>query len=379
MTNNLAHIKTPYYRYNLDKIIENIRAYKRITKNGVRILYATMANTRPEVLESVKDAGIGVFVNSLLHLETAIKAGIKTKDIVFAGSGHTDNLLGVIAKLGISYHADSLNQLKKYINNSPTGNVGLRVNVGSLLDETDADPAPRLGMSIEDIHTAISIYGDRVSTLHVYVGTNLLNSSMHCRCLETLACLAGQHKGITDIDLGGGFAFAPGDSHDQGMWSDVLTKWENISNGMDNLLQLTIEPGRSIVRTAGEFYVMVTDMKKTSNDLFVTVDSSGTWFPRKIVHDLDEEVVSVINKNNSSSVLQLTHICGSTTFSKDFLSISMLPDLEIGDILCFSAAGAYNESMHMDFLGIAAPAIVIKKNGIDKLIRENVNYKDFSI
>lgn len=378
MTNNLAPINTPYYRYDLDKIIENIMAYKRITKNGVRILYATMANARPEVIESVKDASIGVFVNSLLHLETAIKAGIKTTDIVFAGSGHTDNLLKFIAKQGVGYHADSLNQLEKYMNYSPTGNIGLRVNVGSLIDEPEADPAPRLGMSVDEIHKANSIYGDSISTLHVYVGTNLLNSSMHCRCLEKLVCLAEQLKGITDIDLGGGFAFAPGDSHDQGMWSDVLVKWENISNGRDNF-QLTIEPGRSIVRTAGEFYVMVTDIKKTSNETFITVDSSGTWFPRKIVHDLDEEIVSVINKNNPSSVLKLTHICGSTTFSKDFLSISMLPDLEIGDILCFSAAGAYNESMHMDFLGIPAPAIVIKKNGTEKIIRKNVNCKDFSI
>jgi diaminopimelate decarboxylase len=368
--NNSVTVSTPYFCYDLDQITENITAYKKITQNGVRILYATMANARMEIIESVKDAGIGVFVNSISHLETALEVGIKPADIVFAGSGHTGGLLQFLAALGVNYHADSSSQLERYMVFSPIGSIGLRVNVGSLLEEPESDPAPRLGMLVDDIRQSIEIYGDRISTLHVYVGTNLLNSDIHCRCLESLVDLAEQLSVITDIDLGGGFAFAPGDSHDHGMWSEVLQKWESISNGKKDI-QLTIEPGRSIVRTGGEFFVMVTDIKKRFNEIFATVDSSGTWFPRKIVHGLDEDIVSVINKTSSVDGLKTTHICGSTTFSMDFLSISKLPDLEIGDIICFSAAGAYNESMHMDFLGIPAPAVVIKKDGIKKLVREN--------
>ena len=373
MINNPVKISTPYFQYDLDKVIDNAKAYKRLAKNGVRILYATMANARKEILEAVKEAKIGVFVNSISHLRTSLKVGIKPKDIVFAGSGHTELLMKSISSLGLNYHADSFRQLESYLSFSPKGKIGLRVNVGSLLDNPQLDPAPRLGMSVDEIYEAIAIYKDQVSTLHVYVGTNLLNSDLHCNCLRALTDIAKNYPVITDIDIGGGFAFAPGDRRDHGMWQEVLRVWEDQIE-KSNHLQLTIEPGRSIVRTAGKFYVKVTDVRYRHNNIFVTVDSSGTWFPRKIVHDADEEIVSVVDKELSSNVFKKTHICGNTTFSKDFLSVSDLPEMEIGDTICFSAAGAYNEAMHMDFLGIPAPAVVIKKNGMAKLIREHESH-----
>jgi len=373
MSNNSVNVSTPYFHYDLDKVIDNANSYKRLAINGVRILYATMANARSAILEAIEEAEIGVFVNSFSHLKTSLKVGIKPENIVFAGSGHTEVLMKSISSLGLNYHADSFRQLESYLSFSPKGKIGLRVNVGSLVDNPQLDPAPRLGMAIDQIHKAIEVYKDRISTLHVYVGTNLLNSDMHCTCLRALTKIAKKYPVITDIDLGGGFAFAPGDSRDHGMWQEVLRVWENIVKKSKHL-QLTIEPGRSIVRTAGKFYVKVTDVRYRHNDIFVTVDSSGAWFPRKIIHDIDEDVVFVVGKKHPSNNFKKTNICGSTTFSRDFLSISNLPDLEIGDTICFSASGAYYEAMHMDFLGIPAPAVVVKKNGMEKLIREHENY-----
>lgn len=307
-----------------------------------------MANARTEVLRSIKRAGIGVFVNSLSHLDVALDIGIQPGDIVFAGSGHSSGLLERISSFGINYHADSLNQLDEYLSFHPIGNIGLRINVGSLLKDTKRDPAPRLGMSLEEFNRALCKYPDQVSTLHVYVGTNLLHSEMHCDCLTALVELSKKYDSITDIDLGGGFAFAPGDCHDHDIWSEVFRTWKLLSKDA-NGLQLIIEPGRSIVKTAGKFFVTVTDIKKQNGNVYAVVNTSGTWFPRKIIHDANDDMVSVIGKNNDVQGRIKTHICGCTTYSKDFLSVTDLPELTVGDVICFLAAGAYNEAMHMDF------------------------------
>ena len=368
MNKNIPQLSTPYYYYDLDKIVNNINAYKKLTEDNVRILYATMANARTEILRSIKKGGIGVFVNSISHFNNSLEADIAPNDIVFAGSGHNNQLIRHIASLGVNYHADSLEQLKTYTKFNPKGKTGLRVNVGSLLQDSELDPAPRLGMILSEIDIAVKSYPQNVSTLHVYVGTNLLDAEMHCKCLKALLKLANNYGCISDIDLGGGFAFAPGDSHDQGMWNTVLDVWKSLDNN-NGKLQLTIEPGRSIVRTAGKFFVTVTDVKKRNGDVFVMVDTSGTWFPRKIVHDIDEDIVSIVGKEKHQNDT-LTHICGSTTFSKDFLSISMMPELSVGDVICFNAAGAYNESMHLDFLGMPQPGVVIRENNQPIIIRK---------
>jgi len=366
-------IKTPFYIYNLDKIYSNALSYKHLITNDVHVLYATMANARLEIIKSVSQAGLGVFVNSISHLQNALKAGLLTSNIVFAGSGHSEKLLEKIAALGVDFHADSLSQLRKYMSFNPCGRIGLRVNVGSLLqDSIKKDPAPRLGMTLEEISQAISVYGDKLATLHVYVGTNLLDSYMHCQCLKTLIVLAKRYPSITNIDLGGGFVFSPDDQTDNGMWNDVLKLWIELTRD-GAPLQLTIEPGRSIVRTAGKFYVTVTDVKKRGDERFVIVDTSGTWFPRKIIHDIDEHILFVVGRENEDYIYP-AKICGSTTFSKDFLTCTNLPEVTEGDVICFPTAGAYNEAMHMDFLGISAPAIVMCREGKQWIERENTLY-----
>lgn len=356
-------VKTPAYLYDLDRIEANAASYKRLAPDQVRILYATMANPRREVIAAVSKTGFGMFVNSLPHLKLTLECGVQPGDIVFAGSGHSPRLMQQIAASGVDYHADSAGQLTQYLEHAPRGRVGLRVNVGSLLGiKTEQDPAPRLGLSREELDEVIDLYRERISTLHVYVGTNLTEHTMHCRCLAGLLELADRYHDITDLDLGGGFAFAPEDKRDAGMWTEVLNMWARRAASTGRRRRLTIEPGRSVVRTGGALFVSVTDVKHREGHRYILVDTSGTWFPRKIVHGYDEPDVVVVGRENDPPVGAVT-VCGSTTFSRDFLTDAVLPKVKPGDMLCFYSAGAYNEAMHMDFLGIEKPQILFRQAG----------------
>ena len=343
--------KTPCYIYDIKQLHKNILAYKNILGNDIKLLYATMANPRIEILKELPKFNIGVFVNSLSHLNNSLFSNIPEQDINYAGSGHSKEIIEAISQKKISYCADSINQLKLIPQNSKM-KLGLRINVGSLLNNS-FDPAPRLGIDIEEIKEAIE-FNPKISILHVYLGTNLEDSKKYLIALKELIRVSKDFPSIDTIDLGGGLAFSPNENpfiHD--ILLDIKNTWEKYKYSN---LKLILEPGRAIVRSIATLYVKVTDVKIRNNTQYISVNTSGTWYPRKIIHNADDHFISLFNKTKNRNKMD-SIITGSTTFSKDFLAELNFDRVEIGDIIQFKLTGAYCEAMHMDFLGIESPNI----------------------
>lgn len=354
-------LRTPCYVYDLEVLKENATSYVRLTAGlRVRILYATMANPRHEVLRVVRQAGIGAFVNSIEHLDLVLGAGIAPVDVVFAGSGHPIDVQLAISSSGVEYCADSMEQLASYRALQPVGRYGVRANLGSLLAGSSiADPAPRLGLTYEEIREALC--GDRsVSILHAYVGTNLTSPAIYLAVLDELVKLAEEFEQVHEIDLGGGFASPPTDDPAFAMWNSIMHAWCDRTDAIGDRLRLTIEPGRSIARTGGALFVTVTDVKVRGDERFVLVDTGSSWYPRRLIHGAEDHVVNICGHVISDGPLQVTSICGASTYSNDILARVLLPEVEIGDVLQFAAAGAYCESMHLDFLGMDRPSFWVR-------------------
>lgn len=348
--------KTPCYIYDIDRLRQNVLSFQECVGNDITILFATMANPRIELLKELSKMNIGTFVNSLEHLNNSLEANIPESKINFAGSGHSKEILESISNLNITYCADSLSQLE-YINSNSRLNLGLRINVGSLL-KNGFDPAPRLGVNIEEIPKAFQI-NDKISVLHVYLGTNLTESNIYKDAIRSLLNIAKQYPNIKSIDLGGGLAFSPNDSETAKENLKEIKKYWDLYKHSN--IQLIIEPGRALVRSSARFYVKVEDVKENNDIQFIVVNSSGTWYPRKIIHDANDHFVSLLGKTEEMYT-KSSVIVGSTTFSKDFLAELKMPKVKIGDIIEFEHAGAYCESMHLDFLGVNKPNIYFINN-----------------
>ncbi len=348
---------TPCYVYDFDKVRANARSFMQIAPARVGVSYATMANPRPEVLNATKAAGLGAFVNSRSHLDVVLNAGVDTREVVFAGSGHSEALLADVANAGVWYCADSPSQLQEYLRHAPSGRIGLRVNLASLLDgKLTSDPAPRLGMTVEEVKSCAKSC-PVIQMLHVYVGTNLKSPGVYLDAIRGLTALARACGQIREIDLGGGFALAPADAERPSMWETILGAWERELDRNGNAVTLRIEPGRSVVRTAGTLYVTVTDVKTRGAERYILVDSSSTWYPRRLVHGAEDHTVKAAGLPENAPSIGIANICGSTTFSGDILARVELPAVRIGDVLEFRNAGAYCESMNLAFLGIPAPEV----------------------
>ena len=89
---------TPVYVYNRNKTEEDFLNLKNAFGTLVdTFCYAIKANANAEIVRILKELGAGAEIVSLGELYIALKAGIDTKKIVFAGVGKTDEEL----KIGI--------------------------------------------------------------------------------------------------------------------------------------------------------------------------------------------------------------------------------------------------------------------------------------
>src|SRR6185369_13468049 len=133
-----------------------------------------MANDNPQILAAIAGEGVGACVNSVPHLELAMKAGFPMSRTQFTSTGITHEDMRLLDALGIQENLDSPAQIVQWCSFAQVKRVGARVNAASLL-EGDPSKGDRIGMSIEGVGSAIAeadAHGGAVIGLHVYTGTN---------------------------------------------------------------------------------------------------------------------------------------------------------------------------------------------------------------
>ena len=109
-------------------------------------------------------------------------------------------------------------------------------------------------------------------------------------------------------------------------------------------LTIYIEPGRSVISTAGVTLYTVGSSKQVPNGRkYVAVDGGMADNPRPSMYQA-EYVAEVCNHNNPEK--EIVTIAGRYCESGDILIENIeLPKLTEGDVLCVYNTGAYNYSM----------------------------------
>ncbi len=76
-----------FYVYDEELIRANIARFASFPYAHTSIHFASMANDNPVLLELLKEAGFGLFVNSRKHLQLGLSLGFRPEDIIFASTG----------------------------------------------------------------------------------------------------------------------------------------------------------------------------------------------------------------------------------------------------------------------------------------------------
>lgn len=351
--------RTPVYIYNRETLSDTISNIKNaFPAENFKMLFATMANDHAEFLMTVRASGVGACVNSIPHLNKVFECGFSADDVQFTSTGIPDQDLDVLAKHRVVVNFDSLEQLERWFKLKGQINAGLRINTSSL---SSAIPfADRLGISKNDVNAAMQIaqrHNSKINGLHIYVGTNYKDHIQMLVPLKEFFKLAATIPTLEYVNIGGGIGvdyLGEHDSFDLKSFGSAVTQFRHeLDLGLGKSIQLVFEPGRRLAASSGIFVTRITDIKKLNDTRYVVVDASIAVFPRPFHHPESPHAVSTPFNNGQTAEAT---VVGKTTFSKDIMVRTELPvGLVPGDILVFSQAGAYCDSMRSRFLGQYEP------------------------
>jgi diaminopimelate decarboxylase len=352
----------PFYLYDSEKIRENCRSLLNIPYTKKAIHFATMANANPKFLQIVKDMGLNVFVNSILHLETALELGYKGREIIYAASAMDEISMKKVHKSGANLIIDSTMQLDQWFKLFPGTDIGIRCNIGELVVPRKTlagyfiGKESRLGFKPGEIR---KLEGNpHISGLHLYAGTNIIDFKYFINCYKHVAELAELFPSLRFLDFGGGFGLSGPSSEvfDMARFSKSITElMDQVSSTIGRPIQLILEPGRIIGGDAGYFICRIVDIKHNGNHQLIGVNASCVQFPRPLFYsDSAYHPVSIISKNNSAGSKRMlkSTIFGCSTYSRDFLAQDvLLSQPSPGDLIVLGYAGSYCAAAYTKFLG----------------------------
>ncbi len=361
-----AVTSAPYYLYDIEMIRDHCRVFRRIEYKEKEIHFATMANIHPEFLQIVREEGLGVFVNSLVHMEVVMEAGFGGDKIIFTSSGQSRENMLAAGQQGVQVNLDSPAQLEQWRQLFPGVPAGIRCNIGDQIDASVNHAGAfigknsRLGFTLEEISQIDHKSG--IKGLHLYAGTDIFDLDYLFSCYEALVEISWDFPAIEYLNFGGGFGVAENDEKQ----FDFETYGKRLSAIMDSVSQsrgkpikLILEPGRIIGGAAGYFVCKVTDIKDRGDIRLVGVNASVAQFSRPLLYPEIARHPATIIRNGAivhDKEHQLHTIFGCSTYSRDILRSKIdLPTVRKGDVVVLGNAGSYCASSYCQFLGFPKP------------------------
>ncbi|MGH7876390.1 MAG: diaminopimelate decarboxylase family protein, partial [Candidatus Dormibacteraceae bacterium] len=186
---------------------------------------------------------------------------------------------------------------------------------------------------------------------------------------------------MPQISAGGGLAIAQREEEAPPTPTDFVTALlDSLAagagrRGLDQPL-LVVEPGRAIAGPAGVAVYTVGAIKDVPGiRRYVAVDGGMGDNLRPKLYGARYQPMAV--KAPGAAATAKVTIVGKYCESTDVLATDEpMPSLEIGDLICFPAAGAYQMSMASNYNGLPRPAVVLVKDGKSRLMRRRETASD---
>ena len=152
-----------------------------------------------------------------------------------------------------------------------------------------------------------------------------------------------------------------------------LCEFSKMLKEMSFRAEIVLEIGRGIAAHCGRYYTHIVDIKQNKGRNYALVDGGMhhiVYFGQSMA--IKQPRLSVVGKPDVKPETEWM-ICGSLCSMNDIIAKQIaLPDIEIGDILCFENTGAYcmTEGISL-FLSREIPAVyLIKENGEAVCVRK---------
>jgi diaminopimelate decarboxylase len=395
---------TPLYIMDEAHIRNICRQYHSSFVEGLKnaeVIYASKAFSTLAMCRIIDEEGLGLDVVSGGELYTALQANFPPARIYFHGNNKSREELEMAIKAGVGrivvdnfYELSILDELAQDMNRQVE--VLLRVTPGieahthEYIQTGQIDS--KFGFTIPDgtadkaIDLGLSSHNLVVKGVHAHIGSQIfeLDSFRHevqimiDYMADTLHRTGCQ---LAELNLGGGFGiyYVSGDKPAQ-----ISDYAQAVQAALNDACQkrnfprpkIIIEPGRSIVGTAGTTLYTVGSIKEIPGiRKYVAVDGGMADNPRPALYQAHYEALLANRaKEDETEVVSITGKCCE---SGDMLIWDIdLPKVESGDLIAVSCTGAYNYSMSSNYNRLTRPEVILVDNGHADIIVKRETHAD---
>ncbi|HHX56781.1 MAG TPA: diaminopimelate decarboxylase [Clostridiales bacterium] len=372
------------------------------------VCYASKAFSCLHMCRVMKLEGMGLDVVSIGELYTAMKAGFDTEKICFHGNNKTDEELeyAIESKVGriIVDNIYELERLDKIAKDKGVSvgimfriKPGINAHTHDFIRTGQIDSkfgfALETGEAFEAVKKAVACENIQLKGLHCHIGSQIFDVEPFELAAAVMLDFIAKIKNelnyeIDELNLGGGFGIKYVEKDKPSPFDTYMEKVSKVIKTKSNELNIKqpfiiIEPGRSIVASAGITLYTVGGIKEIPNiRTYVSIDGGMNDNPRYALYQAEYEAV-VANKANLERNKTVT-IAGKCCESGDLIGEGMkIQDVEVGDTIAVLATGAYNYSMSSNYNRITKPAVVfvndnrahvvVKRETLDDIIRNDVD------
>lgn len=380
---------TPLYIYSYNTLLRHFKAYDDAFDGFPHIIcFALKANSNNAILKLFAGNGGGADVVSGGEIFRALKAGMSSDRIVYAGVGKTEEEIRYALKSKIlMFNVESERELIEIDRIAGLMKVkapiALRVN-----PDIDPETHPyistglrkhKFGIPIEDAFEyykfAKALKNIKVIGIHKHIGSQITKVSPFVEAVKRVLLLVDELNSygvnIKYLDIGGGLGITYRDEEPP-VPKDLARNLAPMLKGRD--ITLIMEPGRSIVGNAGVLVTKVLYLKKGDEKEFVIVDAGMNDLVRPSFYDAYHRI-QPIEKMHRKTIF--ADVVGPICESGDFLARDReMPYVKQGEYLAVMSAGAYGFSMSSNYNSRPRAAEVLVKGGEFALIRKRETYND---
>ena len=384
-------VGTPFYLYSTAAFTAQYRRFaEAFSREKPLICYAVKANSNLAVLRLFAGLGSGADVVSEGELRRALAAGMPPQKIIFSGVGKTRAELEAALDAEIhQINVESVPELRRLSEvasaQGRVAAVAIRVN-----PDVDAHTHAKLSTGMKenkfgiDLGEAAAAYslarelpGIEPVGLAVHIGSQLVDLEPYRRAFARVAGLVQELRAkglpVTRIDLGGGLGIRYRAEH--APEPDSYARLVREIFGPTGLA-IAFEPGRMLAGPAGLLVARVIYVKQGAAKRFVIVDGAMNDLIRPALYDAWHDIVplSLPSPDVSRSPAD---VVGPVCEPGDTFAVDRdLPPIAEGDLVAFTAAGAYGAVMSSTYNSRPlVPEVLVAGTRFD-VIRARPSYDD---
>jgi len=326
------------------------------------VFYAVKANSDPEVVQLVADAGMGFEISSTAELDLLLGLGVDAKKIITSNPIKNPKFIEkMYSNGGRQFVFDSVTEAEKIAKWAPGSDVVVRLTVENL--ESSWPLTDKFGVGAEEAATLLLQSRD--------LGLNPAGVTFHVgsQCEGVLSwhaaleCAADVWHQVADggvklklLNIGGGFpAYHGVDVPSAEAIYDIVFK--RVVELFPADIVLEAEPGRALVADSGALVGTVVGKAGRDGENWLYLDVG-------VFNGLMEAVGNIpyaftpFNDPGTGNVKWV--IAGPSCDSFDVVAKNIeLPELAVGDRLLITPGGAYTTAYASTFNGVQIPSVVL--------------------